>query len=515
MGLFSKKLPSHEEKLSLAYRGFKQDMVEMIFPGKKHQADCVIRSLAVITSTNLNSCDAKDYFDILSIFSGVLIRCVVTHSEDSHIIAMLQQKHGNYVKSKSVAQKVLTYCRMNMNNNSFVLNSKEDFEALDILDSLLASNENIAKNNATAQTQNLDDPQYGLVPEKPIYAKSVAGSEQYLGKLRTETGERITWNRRGSTSVSGVNGMIDIYDCFAPGGKVYGTIYINMYGTQNSNIAPAGFIMEGQQPKKLTTPTPPKIEPKPAHECPAATVDQSPECQQHENSRSAEVEVVLSPEQVKASKIKEQYPEFDLEKEKAVPLFALLLDCNVDMLDAYEILHKEAVLSCIAPVNPSGEGLSLQQAKAILAKVAPSIKWTQRSSAEIEELAAKYGMTIAQAVKWDKLDAESAQTKIKLQQDIHTKWAQEAVTVRQTYTSFDFEVELKNTRFKQLLSKEVPMIVAYELINKSKLFTKKAVEPQPVVEPKRPMFCRKCGAKLLPDSVFCMKCGTRVQAVTD
>ena len=63
MGLFTKKLPSHEEKLSLAYRGFKQDMVEMIFPGKKQQADCVVRSLAVITATNLNSCDAKDYFD--------------------------------------------------------------------------------------------------------------------------------------------------------------------------------------------------------------------------------------------------------------------------------------------------------------------------------------------------------------------------------------------------------------------------------------------------------------------
>jgi len=257
MGLFKKKLPSHEEKLSLAYRAFKQDMVEMIFPGKKQQADCVVRSLAVITSTNLNACTAKDYFDILSVFSGVLIRRVVTHSDDSHIIAMLQQKHGNYVKSKSVAQKVLTYCKLNMNNNSFVLSSKKDFEALDMLVSLFASNENIAKGNSIAQTENLKDPQYGLIPEKPIYAKSVSGSEQYLGKLRTESGDRITWKRRGATFVSGVNGMVDIYNCFDPSGKKCGTIYINMYGTQNSNVAPTGFIMEGEKPKKTATPTPP------------------------------------------------------------------------------------------------------------------------------------------------------------------------------------------------------------------------------------------------------------------
>lgn len=515
MGLFTKKLPSHEEKLSLAYRGFKQDMVEMIFPGKKEQADCVIRSLAIITSTNLNSCDAKDYFDILSIFSGVLIRCVVTHSEDSHIVAMLQQKHGNYVKSNAVAQKVLTYCRMNMNNTSFALNSKEDLEALDVLNSLFESNENMAKGNSVAQTQNLDDPQYGLIPEKPVYAKSVAGSEQYLNKLRTEDGGRITWNRRGSTSVSGVNGMVDIYDCCDANGKMCGTIYINMYGTQNSNVAPVGFIMEGEDAKKPTPLAPVKN----GYQQEAGTHDaiakQSVEPKQAEDIHDQECEVAVTPEMARVAEVKEKYPEFDLDIEKKNQLFSLLLDCNVDMLDVYEVLHKGEVFDCIATDSSVGKVLTEQQARAILDKLAPPIKWTPRTVAEIEELAVRYGMTMACAIEWDKLDSQCAQSKIKMQQDIHSKWAQEAVAVNRAYPIFGFEDDLKDPRFKQLIAKEIPMMVAYEIVNRDKLFAPKTIEPQPAVEQKRPMFCRKCGAKLLSDSVFCMKCGTKVQVATE
>lgn len=486
--VFKKKQPTHDEKLSLAYRAYKQDMVEMIFPGKKPQADCVVRSLALLTSTNLNLCDAKDYFDILSIFSGVLIRCVVTHSEDSHIVAMLQQKHGNYVKTKSVAQKVLTYCKMNMNNNSFVLNSKEDFEALDILAALFASNEDVAKGNEAAQTINLEDPQYGLIPEKPIYTKGVAGSEQYLGKLRTESGERITWKRRGSTVASGVKGMVDIYNCFDPSGKDCGTIYINMYGTKNSSTAPAGLIMEGEEPKKEAASTPSKRDIK------------------KEAEQQAGKDPVESAEAVKAAKVKEQHPEFDLETENKNRLFSAMISCDIDMQDAYEVIHKDDLLTCVVPVGSEGEVLTAQQAEKILEKIAPIIEWTPRTAAEIEGQAVKYGMTISQAIEVDKKDSECAQLKRKMQQQSHRKWAAEAVNVQKVYSSFDLELEMQNSKFKQLLSGEVPMLVAYEVIHRAELFALKEV----TAEPKRPMFCRKCGAKLLSDSVFCMRCGTKV-----
>ena len=90
------------------------------------------------------------------------------------------------------------------------------------------------------------DPEFGLVPQKPIYTfaiNSVRGEHEYLQSLRTIAGEEITWTRRGSLDVDGVNGMVDIYDTFLPSGILYKTIYINMYGAKTSRNAPTGFTI--------------------------------------------------------------------------------------------------------------------------------------------------------------------------------------------------------------------------------------------------------------------------------
>ena len=57
--------------------------------------------------------------------------------------------------------------------------------------------------------------------------KSVEGEKEYLDKLYTVNGEKIKYNRRGSTSVNGINGMIDIYETYLLSGQPYKIIYIN------------------------------------------------------------------------------------------------------------------------------------------------------------------------------------------------------------------------------------------------------------------------------------------------
>ena len=69
----------------------------------------------------------------------------------------------------------------------------------------------------------------------------MSGSKLYLSKLQTDKGEAITWSRLGSKSVPNVNGMVDIYSISKTTGEHYKTIYINMYGTAISKVAPKGF----------------------------------------------------------------------------------------------------------------------------------------------------------------------------------------------------------------------------------------------------------------------------------
>lgn len=120
--------------------------------------------------------------------------------------------------------------------------------------------------NRAAQPNNENDPEFGLVPEKPIFTLAteiVDGQRAYLGKLRTLNGDKITWKRLGSTSVEGINGMIDIYETFLPSGAPYKTLYINMYGARTSTAAPAGFCFHEQR-KVVATPVPASPQPKQA-----------------------------------------------------------------------------------------------------------------------------------------------------------------------------------------------------------------------------------------------------------
>lgn len=95
--------------------------------------------------------------------------------------------------------------------------------------------------NKESQPHNELDADFGLVPHKPVYTVGIDEQEKYLKSLRAINGDPIKWNRRGSMSVDGVNGMVDVYDTYLPSGDEYKTIYINMYGASNSTFAPKGF----------------------------------------------------------------------------------------------------------------------------------------------------------------------------------------------------------------------------------------------------------------------------------
>lgn len=101
--------------------------------------------------------------------------------------------------------------------------------------------------NKQNQPDNEGDTDFGLVPEKPIYTlaiQSVEGEKKFLNRIYTSAGERITYKRVGSVKAEGINGLNDIYEIYLPSGKLYKTIYINMYGAKESSMPPAGFSFE-------------------------------------------------------------------------------------------------------------------------------------------------------------------------------------------------------------------------------------------------------------------------------
>lgn len=132
MGLFNafKKKTSHEEKVALAYRCYKAENVNQIFPNGIEQADIIIKSLAEICKITLDELTATEYYDVVSAYSDVFIRINITKSAEELILKCLQDKHPKFIKDEDMAQKVLVYCKLNMQDNFFLIDAQYKIELL-------------------------------------------------------------------------------------------------------------------------------------------------------------------------------------------------------------------------------------------------------------------------------------------------------------------------------------------------------------------------------------------------
>ena len=84
--------------------------------------------------------------------------------------------------------------------------------------------------------------EFGLTVTNPIPVCTVLGNIVYLSKLKTANGEKITYERRGSTGSQNIKAMIDVYEVFCLNRQI-ATLYICPYNKKNSNRAPSGFII--------------------------------------------------------------------------------------------------------------------------------------------------------------------------------------------------------------------------------------------------------------------------------
>ena len=113
---------------------------------------------------------------------------------------------------------------------------------------------------SSKEDEYLDDPEYGLVKEKPVYTNGVNATYLYVNSLYTDKGERLKWKRIGSTSADGIKGAIDVFDSTLLSGQPYKRIYICMFGSSNPTTVPQGLrsdrprLVERQKAQPSTEP---------------------------------------------------------------------------------------------------------------------------------------------------------------------------------------------------------------------------------------------------------------------
>lgn len=121
------KEPTHDEKLSQALRGYKQETLGMVFPQGRKEASIVVNSIARLLDIDLSKCSSSQYYELLTVYSETLVRVMVTQSKHELIIHSLLEKHKNIIHSEAVATRVLDYCEHHMYDNSYELKSDSQF----------------------------------------------------------------------------------------------------------------------------------------------------------------------------------------------------------------------------------------------------------------------------------------------------------------------------------------------------------------------------------------------------
>lgn len=227
----------HEENITVLYASCPPAMVKHVFRGGREQVSTIIKSLAEICHAKLRASDWKTYEELYSVFITVFSRSVVTQHSYEDVADMLQTEHSAFIRDEETAFKAIAYIEINWQLPEFDLSSSYNRELLDARVLQIKK----PRENRAAQDKYLNDPEYGLVKEKPVYTCDVRGSEEYLAGLLAENGQKLKWKRRGSVYVEKLGDQIDVYDSWLPSGKAYKTIYIDMYGTKNSTKAPNGF----------------------------------------------------------------------------------------------------------------------------------------------------------------------------------------------------------------------------------------------------------------------------------
>lgn len=119
MRLFNlfKNTKTHEQKLELAYRCFKPEMVGVVFVNEKEQANEVIIKLAKILQIELDKKSELEYYEILQVYAYMVIKILIAKADEENTVKGLQVSHAKYVKNEMMAKETLNFFLQNYSEN--------------------------------------------------------------------------------------------------------------------------------------------------------------------------------------------------------------------------------------------------------------------------------------------------------------------------------------------------------------------------------------------------------------
>ena len=207
-----------------------EKMQKEIFPNGQIDIDEGTKKLLQILNNNIDKKTAQNIF--------------VKSSSICYITSM----KGTFSKER-LKQHLAPYALNYFNDDTlsifydYILSKNERASEMDSL--LEISREFSKSSNPTGTDEDILPEGYGefgLEITNPIPTSSIPDSYFYLGRLRTQNGSEITYNRIGSMGAPNISHSIDGYT-ISSNGQELATVYICPYNKKTSTKAPKGFML--------------------------------------------------------------------------------------------------------------------------------------------------------------------------------------------------------------------------------------------------------------------------------
>ncbi len=216
-----------------------QEIIPTVFYGSEANAEAIVAEVLPVLVPGASLDDEAAVRETIQFYVDVWIRKQGGFSPEfmttNYVKSVLSDKYAH--RGAAAVTAAVDRCVAFVYQHDSRIQQRD--EMFEFQQNLVQSN---ASQNGAAETLHLDDADYGLVPEKPVFVAGFPGTHAYLDSLCLSDGTKPTFNRTGSMNVPGIEGPVDAYEVMA-GGRVVGRIFICLYGSANSTRAPRGFVL--------------------------------------------------------------------------------------------------------------------------------------------------------------------------------------------------------------------------------------------------------------------------------
>lgn len=239
-GLFEKLFggksakPKLNAKVEKIYEGMNKEYREKVFYGS------VISANIILTTMTRNVFGTENDANIDMCFQIYLQTWIRSHggldptfSTPSYIQQALRERFSSV--DSALVSKCVTHALCEIYEREPEL--KKRICAIEAVQNNVRAN---AQKNMAIENLYLEDPEYGLVPGKPIFINGFGKDKEYFSHLYSENDEKLSFERVGSSEVPGIAGPIDLYRLILPNGNDYLRIFMCNYGSSYKKITPKG-----------------------------------------------------------------------------------------------------------------------------------------------------------------------------------------------------------------------------------------------------------------------------------